>query len=87
MQIPDRLLEFEDDDHLLSPDQLRVKQQKISAIETMLTRTGLEASDCIAACRSGLVACRLFIIRCRFNTTLGDSITKIAAAFIFNYFG
>ena len=38
VEIPDRLLEYEDVE--LTPAQERLKQKKIRAIESMLTRSG-----------------------------------------------
>ena len=38
VDIPDRLIEYEDVE--LSPEQEKLKQKKIRAIETMLSRSG-----------------------------------------------
>jgi len=40
VEIPDRLIDFDDDAVPLTADQEKSKQEKIRAIESMLTRTG-----------------------------------------------
>ena len=40
VSIPDRLMEFDDVETDLTPQQRRMKKKKIQAIESMLARTG-----------------------------------------------
>ena len=40
VSIPDRLVEFDDVETDLTPQQRRMKKKKIQAIESMLARTG-----------------------------------------------